>query len=1020
MRRSKITLRVLLCSFFGVIFAYTSDAATIRSQANGNWSNINTWVGGVLPANNDDVIILTGTIVNLNFSLPSTSAFLSLTIQPGATLIVTVNSSTFRVKGNLINNGVLNLWQANNLQADLTLYGNSTWSGNGTWNLSGVNLQGNVLELSSGMSLTVNGTISASPGGNFNKVNQYTDINLNFMGTANSTLPALASDFYYGNITVNKISGTVSFLPSISNNNINFSGNLNLINANDRLIINDYNTLTIRGAVNGLGEIAGGGNTSSLIIDNVLAPQINPLRVSSGISLKNFVVNRAAGVVLAFGFTIRDNLTLNNLCRLTLSAQTLSLGVNIAPPAPGIFSGNGYLVGSPVSSISVRGNNPSPTYLRFGQLSSAEYTLNNLVVDKLSGTTGLYDGSNLNITGFIDVYDNNLYAIGPATLTLNSVPHFFDTGSLEGSEQSSLVIAGNGITDYSLQFDQSTASGHTLKSYRQSRNANITLANKLNLAEGLNLSGNSSRLTSNGNLTIVSSATRNAGIEPLLNSAAIIGNVSVQSYFTGGAGMRGTRTLSSPVTPAASPSVYKQLQNFMFITGSGIGGFDNPGSSPSLFNYKESASIQDGAPAQFTAVTDLNTSVLAGEGFFLLFRGDRFTNTANKLNPPFAVPESFAVTYTGPINKGIISIPATVLTYTNRTEDFRDAAYNGYHLIGNPYPSTINWELVSKVNMENIVSVVKPGGGMITYSNGFVTNGGPPGTSTTTNTTVLSGLPYIQTGQGFYVKAKPGGGTITFTESCKSVLASPDRLLGKPAEEILQSATVLFPEIKGKKAGNFIRLELCNTKNTDETIIVFTEGGDAAYSTGDAVHFAGSTVSLSSQTADMQNVAINFMPAVDQIQNVKLKVDAIAHGNVKLRFTDIHLPKNFEVFLEDGYLRTLTNVRNQCVYEFIIDKTNPDTFGSARFSIVLKDISPVMINEINVYPNPVSNILNVEVPAGNIGDMRWAVYDVMGYKCLSGAGVHPYVGDLQAGLYLIKVTDTRNNKVVGRSKFLKE
>ena len=644
MRRSKITLKVLLCSFFGMILAYTSDAATIRTQANGNWSNINTWVGGVLPANNDDIIILAGTIVNLNFSLPSTSSFLSLTIQSGATLIVTVNSSTFRIKGNLINNGVLNLWQANNLQADVTLYGNSEWSGNGTWNLSGINIQGNALELFSGLNLTVNGSISASPGGRFNKVNQYMDINLNFMGTANSTLPALASDFYYGNITVNKISGTVSFLPSISNNNINFSGNLNLINANDRLIINDYNTLTIRGAVNGLGEIAGGGNTSSLIIDNVLAPQINPLRVSSGISLKNFVVNRAAGVVLAFGFTIRDNLTLNNLCRLTLSAQTLSLGVNIAPPAPGIFSGNGYLVGSPVSSISVRGNNPSPTYLRFGQLSSAEYTLNNLVLDKLSGTTGLYDGSNLNITGFIDVYNNNLYAIGPATLTLNSVPHFFDTGSLEGSEQSSLVIAGNGITDYSLQFDQSTASGHTLKSYRQSRNANITLINPLNITEGLNLSGNSSRLTSNGNLTIVSSATRNAGIGPLLNSADIIGNVNVQSYFTGGVGMRGTRTLSSPVTLAASPSVYKQLQNFMFITGSGTGGFDNPGSLPSLYNYKEPASIQDGGPAQFTAVTDLNTSVLAGEGFFLLFRGDRVTNPANKLNPPFAVPESFAIT----------------------------------------------------------------------------------------------------------------------------------------------------------------------------------------------------------------------------------------------------------------------------------------------------------------------------------------------------------------------------------------
>ncbi|MBC7915930.1 MAG: T9SS type A sorting domain-containing protein, partial [Pyrinomonadaceae bacterium] len=288
-------------------------------------------------------------------------------------------------------------------------------------------------------------------------------------------------------------------------------------------------------------------------------------------------------------------------------------------------------------------------------------------------------------------------------------------------------------------------------------------------------------------------------------------------------------------------------------------------------------------------------------------------------------------------------------------------------------------------------------------------------------TNISSGLPYIQTGQGFYVKAKPGGGTITFTESCKSVLASPDRLLGKPSEEIFQSATFLSSEINSKKAGNFIRLELSNSKNTDEAIIVFTEGANAAYSTGDAVYFTGSTVSLSSLTTDMQNVAINFMPAVDQITEVKLKADAAVSGKVKLKFTDIHLPKDFEVFLEDDYLHTLTNVRSHCVYEFIIDKANPATFGSARFSIIIKDNSPVlMVNEMNVYPNPVNNILNVTVPAGNIKDVKWTVYDVMGNKWLSGAGVKPDVGDLPAGLYLIKFIDTRNNRVVGRSKFLKE
>jgi hypothetical protein len=1021
MYRSKITLRVLLCSFFGIILAYTSTAATIRSQANGNWSNVNTWAGGVLPQPGDGVIISAGNLVNLNQT--TANALSSLTIENSAVLRITIDGSGIHLNGNLVNDGELTIWLNNAMKGTLFFEGNGNWSGIGIWNLSAINLADYNWEFADNLILKIADNISGNPSSSFNTVNRRINTEFNFNGSQSAVVVSDGAKYIYPSIVIDKPAlATVSLLNSGVANMVTILGGITILKASDILDLGTFNSLVIDKNIIGSGSLAGSDN-SDLFIGGA-GVQINPLRFKNLTHFNNIQVTRVSGVVFENSFTVLNELFIDAASKITLpSNATITIGQNGATPTLGKLTCNGLMFAGLASGLTVRGNDVLPVFLKFSQSIPGDYTLLDLDISRATGAgEAVIPASNsIILDGALDVRANNSLSINGGKLFLNFTITINAAGYLTGSDQSELYIQGNG-GNATLRFNPNGSGlNRTLKYLFLNRTPGriITIGNTLNVVEQVNVV--SGKINANGFLTLISSASKNAGINSLGPLADILGDVIVQSYFTGGAGLRGTRTLASPVTSAVSPSVYKQLQNFMFITGSGLGGFDNPGSSPSLYNYKESASVQDGAPAQFTAITDLNTPVLAGEGFFLLFRGDRINNPVNKLNPPFAVPESFAVSYAGPINKGNISIPATVLTYTNRTEDARDAAYNGYHLIGNPYPSTIDWELVSKVNMENIVSIIKPGSGMITYSNGFVTNGGPPGTATATNNPVPSGLPNIQTGQGFYVRAKPGGGTITFTESCKSVLASPDRLLSKPANELLQSATVLSPEIKSKKAGNFIRLELCNAKNTDETIIVFTEGGDAAYSTGDAVYFAGSTVSLSSLTADMQNVAINFMPAVDQMEEVKLKVDATAAGKVKLKFTDIHLPREFEVFLKDDYLHTLTNVRSHCVYEFIIDKANPVTFGSARFSIILKDNSPVVaVDEMNVYPNPVSNILNVKVPAGNIRDMRWAVYDVMGYKCLSGAGVQPAVGDLPAGLYLIKVTDGRNNKVVGRSKFLKE
>jgi len=119
-----MNLRVLLLlTFLGT----SATAATISSvSTGGDWSDSLTWVGHVIPGQNDDVIVngtvsLTGTAVCRNLSISQTAIF-----QNGGSLGWVVPS----IKGDLVNNGTIR----NSLTSgtiEVEIYGNIT--NNGVW-----------------------------------------------------------------------------------------------------------------------------------------------------------------------------------------------------------------------------------------------------------------------------------------------------------------------------------------------------------------------------------------------------------------------------------------------------------------------------------------------------------------------------------------------------------------------------------------------------------------------------------------------------------------------------------------------------------------------------------------------------------------------------------------------------------------------------------------------------------------------------------------------------------------------
>lgn len=175
-----------------------ASAGTITSANSGSWNTSATWIGGVVPASTDNVIITEGIAV----TLATPKSITNFTINNGGTL----NDAGFNltVSGNLVINGIYN----GNGTGRLLLNGNgNTIDGAGT--INNINR----------MSLAASGTISI-----------LATANLGFTG-ANQLISLFSNNTItnYGTVTVGRItgvSGTTSVWLNASNAVLNIKEDL--------------------------------------------------------------------------------------------------------------------------------------------------------------------------------------------------------------------------------------------------------------------------------------------------------------------------------------------------------------------------------------------------------------------------------------------------------------------------------------------------------------------------------------------------------------------------------------------------------------------------------------------------------------------------------------------------------------------------------------------------------------------------------------------------------------------------
>ncbi|MGV3510039.1 MAG: T9SS type A sorting domain-containing protein [Sphingobacteriaceae bacterium] len=551
----------------------------------------------------------------------------------------------------------------------------------------------------------------------------------------------------------------------------------------------------------------------------------------------------------------------------------------------------------------------------------------------------LTDQSTVNIAGTTGHYTNqNGGLIKNSTTggTINLDGNWINNATNTAFSNDGATVAFKGATAQSIAgtnatgFYNITASGGNTKTF----NTVTSTVSRLVTVES------STTLNANNKLRLLSTASSNASVGPLLSGATVTNNVIVESYLTGG--RRGSKGFSSPINDAliAGDKTYKQLQSKLIITGpSGTAnGFDKGNSgapySVTIKTYNEAAPL---SASQWTNLSSITQSTTPGKGFFLYFRGNRTSNynstgtyaTGSKIVGPYATPENVTVEYTGPINQGNINIP---LSYTNNGDS---DVFRGCNLVGNPYPSVIDWHAVKSAsssggaNISPYIYILRQDGAFATY------NSNNPALSTN------NGTRYIMPGQAFYVLANTSSQTLTFTETCKDSYPASGtvmRFLSAPSVGKNFGITNSTSSIPSPYSSiKILRFNLENSDVSEETLLAFMNGSSQNFeSFEDALYFAGSPVQLSTKSLDDKNLSVNVQPEPTEATEVKLNIGTSQEGAHKLNFTDLSGFAGTQLFLEDNYLNKIENVTAGKIYDFDINSNSKDSYGGNRFKLIFR------------------------------------------------------------------------------------
>ncbi len=447
----------------------------------------------------------------------------------------------------------------------------------------------------------------------------------------------------------------------------------------------NFNAVSLVPAIN-YGDVilSGSGNKT---FDSGTITIAGNLTVSNGITLKGQSGNGST-------LMVTGNVTVNGSVGATSADDRIKIVFSDNVPHTLTTGGNLFLyqittgTNSSVGVVNTGGN----IQLRLGSANGGGLKLNN--------------GSVLNING----NDLNLEYAG----VINSNN---ETGRISINSGNIKITSSSG-SNSNLYFDGSNNNADTL-AVDLSGGGDVVLHDPLMVSDAIRVKGG--ELNANGNLTLLSTASKTAIIEEIKNNGIISGNVTVQ-HFLADLGDH-WRDLSTTVSGVK----VEDWQEFFPITGQFTGSSGGI-TDPSMF-----VSTSGGLAAYPT--TTNQASIERAKGY------------DTRLN----LSSAATVAVTGNPFQGNINF-----TLTGGTS----GSDNGWNLVGNPYASPVLWSNNADAWTRSGVSRV-----IAVKENKLI--GGQPISQYQYYTSVL-GEGRIESGQGFWVRAYTSAPALAITEKAKT------------------------------------------------------------------------------------------------------------------------------------------------------------------------------------------------------------------------------------------------------------
>lgn len=450
------------------------------------------------------------------------------------------------------------------------------------------------------------------------------------------------------------------------------------------------------------------------------------------------------------------------------------------------------------------------------------------------------------------------------------------------------------------------------------------------------------------------------------NSALTVSNIVIESDATG------TGTIKGDVTGTATVNQYLPGYRTWYLSS------PVAGASPTGMNrikyYDETTNTWSVASTETTPAT---LPFMLGKGYLVVPNVD----VSN-------------IRFEGTLNSGNVSID---LTRSNG-----NGPKPGFNLIGNPYPSYMDWDLVNDANSSIMQTSTmwyrtkKTNESNESVYQFWTVNGNGVGSPN-------GASKYIPPMQGFWVRAKVGGGQLQLTNEMRSHAQGTDQLLKAPAAN----------------SNTLIRLEVSNGINTDETVLYFNANASYGFDTYDSPKMSNDDPAIAEifTRAGDEKLVINGMPMIQKDTEIALGFDAGSATSFTLRANELrNLPSDVKLILKDKVTLVETNLTDGVSYAFAPAATTAD-----RFSVIFRTSGAVTgvdaipaFSGLTAYSNA-KNQITVLYDGAIDANTVVSIHNIAGQRVASKAVVSKSTvmdGAFTAGVYIVKLNNKTYKVVV--------